>query len=90
MLQQDEPDDYVVGTGVTHSVREFVRKSFERAGLNWEDCVEVDSSLIRPAEVEHLRADASKAQAKLGWKPEVSFDGLVNMMVDADLERVSA
>lgn len=90
MLQQDEPDDYVVGTGVTHSVREFVRKAFERAGLNWEDCVEVDSNLIRPAEVEHLRADASKAQAKLGWEPEVSFEGLTNMMVDADLERVSA
>ena len=90
MLQQDEPDDYVVGTGVTHSVREFVRKAFERARLNWEDCVDVDSTLIRPAEVEHLRADASKAQAKLGWEPDVSFDGLVNMMVDADLERVSA
>ena len=90
MLQQDEPDDYVVGTGVTHSVREFVRKAFERAGLNWEDCVEVDSNLIRPAEVEHLSADASKAQAKLGWEPEVSFEGLTNMMVDADLERVSA
>ena len=89
MLQQDEPDDYVIGTGVTHSVREFVRKAFERAGLNWEDCVDVDSTLIRPAEVEHLRADASKAQAKLGWEPDVSFDGLVNMMVDADLERVS-
>ena len=89
MLQQDEPDDYVVGTGVTHSVREFVRKAFERAGLNWEDCVEVDSNLIRPAEVEHLRADVSKAQAKLGWEPEISFDRLINMMVDADLERVS-
>jgi GDPmannose 4,6-dehydratase len=90
MLQQDEPDDYVVGTGVTHSVREFVRKAFERARLNWEDCVEVNSSLIRPAEVEHLRADASKAQAKLGWEPAVSFDGLVNMMVDADLDRLSS
>ncbi len=89
MLQQDEPDDYVVGTGVTHSVREFVQKAFDRAGLNWEDYVEVDTSLIRPAEVEHLRADASKARSKLGWNPEVSFDGLVNMMVDADLERLS-
>jgi len=90
MLQQDEPDDYVVGTGVTHSVREFVRKAFARAGLNWEDRVEVDSNLIRPAEVEHLRADASKARSKLGWEPEISFDGLINMMVDADLERLSA
>jgi len=90
MLQQDEPDDYVVGTGVTHSVREFVRKAFERAGLNWEECVEVDSNLIRPAEVEHLKGNASKAREKLGWEPEVSFDGLVNMMVDADLEKLSA
>jgi len=90
MLQQDEPDDYVVGTGVTHSVREFVRKAFDRVGLNWEDYVKVDTSLIRPAEVEHLRADASKARSRLGWKPDVSFDELVNMMVDADIERVSA
>jgi len=89
MLQQDEPDDYVVGTGVTHSVREFVRKAFERAALNCEDFVEVNANLIRPAEVEHLRANASKARAKLGWEPEVSFDGLINMMVDADLERSS-
>jgi GDPmannose 4,6-dehydratase len=59
-------------------------------GLNWEDYVQVDSHLIRPAEVEHLRADASKARSRLGWKPAVSFDGLVNMMVDADVERLSA
>jgi GDPmannose 4,6-dehydratase len=90
MLQQDEPDDYVVGTGVTHSVREFVRKAFGRVGLNWEGYVKVDTSLIRPAEVEHLRADASKARSRLGWKPDVSFDELVNMMVDADIERLSA
>jgi len=90
MLQQDEPDDYVVGTGATHSVREFAQMAFERAGLNWEDHVEVDSHLMRPAEVEHLRADASKARSRLGWKPEVSFRELVNMMVDADIERLSA
>ena len=90
MLQQNEPDDYVVGTGVTHSVREFAQMAFDRVGLNWEDYVEVDSHLIRPAEVEHLRADASKAKSRLGWRPEVSFDGLVNMMVDADVKRLSA
>jgi len=90
MLQQNEPDDYVVGTGVTHSVREIAQMAFDRVGLNWEDYVEVDSHLIRPAEVEHLRADASKARSRLGWQPEVSFDGLVNMMVDADVKRLSA
>jgi GDPmannose 4,6-dehydratase len=90
MLQQDEPDDYVVGTGVTHSVREFAEKAFDRVGLNWEDHVVLDEHLLRPAEVEHLRADASKARANLGWKPTVSFDDLVNMMVDADVERLSS
>jgi len=90
MLQQDEPDDYVVGTGVTHSVREFAEKAFDRVGLNWEDHVVLDEHLLRPAEVEHLRADASKAGAKLGWEPTVSFDDLVNMMVDADVERLSS
>ena len=90
MLHHDEPDDYVVGTGVTHSVREFAQMAFERVGLNWEDHVQVDSHLLRPAEVEHLRADASKAKSRLGWRPEVSFDGLVNMMVDADVKRLSA
>ena len=90
MLQQDEPDDYVVGTGVTHSVREFAEKAFDRVGLNWEDHVVLDEHLLRPAEVEHLRADASKAGAKLGWEPTVSFDDLVNMMVDADMERLSS
>lgn len=90
MLQQSEPDDYVVGTGVTHSVREFAEKAFARVGLNWEELVAVDQNLIRPAEVEHLRADASKARAKLGWEPTVSFDELVNMMVDADLQKLSS
>ncbi len=90
MLQQSEPDDYVVGTGVTHSVREFAEKAFARVGLNWEELVAVDQNLIRPAEVEHLRADASKARAKLGWEPTVSFDELVNMMVDAGLQILSS
>jgi len=90
MLQQDEPDDYVVGTGATHSVRDFAQKAFDRVGLNWEDHVVLDQDLLRPAEVEHLRADASKARAKLGWEPTVSFDDLVNMMVDADIKRLSS
>jgi GDPmannose 4,6-dehydratase len=90
MLQQDEPDDYVVGTGVTHSVREFAQKAFDRVGLNSDDFVVIDQDLIRPAEVEHLKADASKARDNLGWEPTVSFDELVNMMVDADVQRLSS
>jgi len=90
MLQQREPDDYVVGTGVTHTVRQFAQKAFERVGLDWDDHVEVDPRFIRPAEVETLKADPSKARAKLGWKPEASFDELVDMMVDADLKRLSS
>jgi len=89
MLQRNEPDDYVVGTGVTHSVRQFAQRAFERVGLNWQDFVVVDSGLIRPAEVESLRADASKAREKLGWQPEISFDELVDMMVDADIRRLA-
>lgn len=87
MLQQDQPEDFVVGTGIAHSVRNFAERAFDRVGLNWEDYVVVDPELIRPAEVDHLLADASKARRVLGWKPEVSFDQLVDMMVDADLER---
>jgi GDPmannose 4,6-dehydratase len=85
MLQQDEPDDYVIATGVAHSVRDFVELAFRRAGLGWEDFVKRDQSLLRPAEVDHLFGDASKARQKLAWRPEVSFAELVNLMVDADL-----
>lgn len=86
MLQQDAPDDYVVSTGETHSVREFCQLAFGRAGLNWEDHVVIDERFFRPAEVDLLVGDASKANATLGWKPDTSFESLVHMMVDADIE----
>lgn len=85
MLQQDRPDDFVVATGEAHSVREFAAAAFGAAGLNWEEFVKTDSSLFRPAEVEHLRGDARKAREQLGWQPAVSFSGLVKMMVEAEL-----
>ena len=89
MLQQDRPDDYVIATGVSHSVRELIEIAFGHAGLDWEKYVRVDSALLRPAEVEHLLGDASKAKAELGWTPDVDFKRLVRMMVDADLERLA-
>jgi GDPmannose 4,6-dehydratase len=89
MLQQDEPEDYVIATGQSHSVRRFCELAFSHAGLNWEDHVVVDPALVRPAEVDHLLGDCSKAQEQLGWKQRVDFEGLVNMMVDADIERLS-
>ncbi len=89
MLQQDEPDDFVVATGKTHSVRDLVEVAFSHAGLNWKDHVETDPSLIRPAEVDLLIGDSSKAKNKLGWEPEVGFEELIKMMVDADLERMN-
>jgi GDPmannose 4,6-dehydratase len=85
MLQPNTPDDYVIATGETHSVREFAEKAFARAGLDWEKHVVVDPGLFRPAEVDVLIGDASKAKKNLGWRPEVSFDQLVERMVDADL-----
>jgi GDPmannose 4,6-dehydratase len=88
MLQQDEPDDYVVATGETHSVREFAELAFKHAGLDWQEYVETDPALLRPAEVDLLRGDPAKAKRLLAWEPKVSFEGLVKMMVDADLERV--
>ena len=90
MLQQDEPDDFVVGTGESHSVEEFVALAFARVGLDWHRHVEVSSELFRPAEVDLLHADPSKARTVLGWQAEVTFDQLVGMMVDADLERERA
>ena len=86
MLQQDEPDDFVIATGQTYSVREFAERAFAHVGLNWEDHVVQDPDLYRPAEVDRLCGDPSKAAEKLGWKPEVTFDGLVAMMVDSDWE----
>ena len=89
MLQQDAPDDYVVATGETHSVREFLEIAFSHVGLKYEDYVVIDPEFIRPAEVELLLGNPKKAHEKLGWKPEVSFEQLVTMMVDADLARQS-
>ncbi len=85
MLQQDEPDDYVVATGETHSVRELCEVAFDCVGLNWEDYVVVDEKFYRPAEVDLLIGDPSKAHAKLGWEPTVTFKELVELMVEADL-----
>jgi len=90
MLQQDEPDDYVIATGVSHSVRQLIEIAFAHAGLDWQKHVRVDPALLRPAEVEHLRGDSSKARGVLVWSPQVSFEQLVKLMVDADLARVSA
>jgi GDPmannose 4,6-dehydratase len=86
MLQQDEPGDYVVASGQTHSVRDLCEAAFGHVGLDWRQHVVVDERFLRPAEVDVLVGDASKAKAELGWVPEVDFDGLVAMMVDADLE----
>jgi GDPmannose 4,6-dehydratase len=88
MLQHPEPDDYVVATGQTHSVREFCELAFAHVGLNWQDHVRVDPKFVRPAEVDLLVGDSSKARERLGWQPDVDFAGLVRMMVDADLEQV--
>ncbi len=88
MLQRDEPRDYVIGTGETHSVRELCEVAFGHAGLDWQKYVKVDPRFVRPAEVDILLADAGQARKDLGWAPQVSFEQLVKMMVDADLERV--
>lgn len=88
ILQQDEPDDYVIATGETHTVREFCERAFGRVGLNYEDYVEVDPRYYRPTEVDLLIGDPSRAEKKLDWKPKVTFEGLVDMMVDADVEQV--
>ena len=89
MLQQDEPDDFVVSTGETHSVREFCEIAFDQAGLNWQDHVVVDEAFFRPAEVDLLIGDPAKARKVLNWEPDVSFEQLVRMMVDADLDFLS-
>ena len=86
MLQQDEPDDYVIATGESHSVREFLELAFGMLDLDWRKYVEIDPRYFRPTEVDHLLGDASKAREKLGWRPRVSFEELVRMMVEHDLE----
>ena len=85
MLQQDAPDDYVIATGTAHSVRDFCAAAFSHVGLNYEDHVTVDPAMVRPAEVDLLVGDPSKARRQLGWEPTVSFEALVEMMVDADV-----
>jgi GDPmannose 4,6-dehydratase len=89
MLQQDQADDYVIATGETHSVRDLVEVAFTHAGLDWQRHVKLDPRFLRPAEVDLLIGDASKAKAALGWTPQVDFKGLIHMMVDADLERLA-
>ena len=89
MLQQDKPDDYVIATGIAHSVRTLLEIAFDHVGLDWEKYVVTDPALIRPAEVDRLLGDSSKARQTLNWEPEVNFEQLVKMMVDADVERVA-
>jgi len=88
ILQQPEPDDYVLATGKMHSVRDLLEVAFGAVGLKWQDYVEIDPKLIRPAEVDFLRGDAAKAREKLGWEPEVTFEELIKMMVETDLKAV--
>jgi len=87
MLQQDDPDDYVIATGETHSVEEFVRRAFEILGLDWASYVEVDKGLMRPSDIVEQKGDYSKAEARLGWRPRVKFGRLVEIMVEEDLAR---
>jgi GDPmannose 4,6-dehydratase len=90
MLQQDEPDDYVISTGVAHSVRDLVDTAFAHAGLDPGKHVKLDKAFLRPAEVEHLIGDCSKARGRLGWRPAIDFKGLIEMMVDADVKRLDS
>jgi GDPmannose 4,6-dehydratase len=90
MLQQETPDDYVISTGESHMVRDLIEVAFSHVGLDWEKHVKIDSRFIRPAEVDLLIGDSSKAREKLGWKPEVSFAQMIQMMVDADIARYEA
>jgi len=89
MLQQGQPDDYVIATGRTHSVRQLLQVAFEHVGLDYTQYVEVDPEFLRPAEVYHLMGDFSKARQKLGWEPQVSFEELIGMMIDSDLALLS-
>jgi GDPmannose 4,6-dehydratase len=89
MLQQDQADDYVIATGISHSVKQLVEIAFGHAGLDWQKYVRTDPSLLRPAEVDHLIGDASKAKRVLGWEPTVTFERLIAMMVDEDLARLT-
>lgn len=88
MLQQDKPVDYIIGTGKTHSVKDFLKEAFSYLNLNWNDYVEIDTRYYRPLEVEHLLANPSKARKELGWNPKISFKDLIKIMVDYDLELI--
>ncbi len=88
MLQQDKPDDYIIATGETHSVKEFVQLAFETIGLNWEEYIEIDRNLFRPAEVYELRGDITKIKKNIGWKPKVKFKELVELMVENDIKEI--
>jgi len=89
MLQLDEPDDFVIATGVAHSVSDCVAIAFDHAGLDVDQHIVIDPSLVRPAEVDHLIGDAGKARRVLGWEPRTNFESLIRMMVDADMELLS-
>jgi GDPmannose 4,6-dehydratase len=89
MLQQDKADDYVIATGISHSVRQLVETAFGHAGLDWQKYVRVDPAFLRPAEVDHLIGDGTNARRVLGWEPVVTFEKLLAMMVDADLARLA-
>jgi GDPmannose 4,6-dehydratase len=86
MLQQDSSDDYVIATGESHSVKEFLEEAFSYLGLDWKDYIEIDPRYFRPTEVDSLQGDVSKAKRKLGWEPKVRFKDLVKLMVDADIQ----
>jgi GDPmannose 4,6-dehydratase len=90
MLQQEKADDYVIATGISHSVQDLVEIAFGRVGLDWQKYIRLDPALIRPAEVEQLLGDATKARTELGWTPTVNFTQLIEMMVDADLKRLAS
>jgi len=89
MMQRPEPTDYVIATGLAHSVRDLCRIAFEHVGLDYEKYVVIDERLYRPAEVDHLLGNAAKARAELGWEPKIGFEELVTMMVDADVARLN-
>jgi GDPmannose 4,6-dehydratase len=89
MLQQSEPDDYVIATGESHSVKELIQSAFEHVGLDYEEYTRIDEKLYRPAEIYELKGNAGKARNKLGWQPTVTFERLIHMMVDAEMESLS-
>jgi GDPmannose 4,6-dehydratase len=89
MLQQSEPDDYVIATGESHSVKELIQFAFEHVGLDYEKYTRIDEKLYRPAEIYELKGNAAKARNRLGWRPTVSFEHLVRMMVDAEVQSLA-